>query len=126
MAGHRGEPPGLRWDAVTVDCADPVALAGFWAALLGVTVRGTWHQYVGLHPQRDGLPRLVFQRVPSGSRTRNSLHLDLHVASPAALAAEVDRALVLGAELVAHQEQDGQRWTVLTDPEGNVFCLVVD
>lgn len=117
---------GLRWDAVTVDALDPDRLAAFWAALLGVTVRGRWEQYVGLHPTGDGLPRLVFQRVAERAAGKAALHLDLHVPDDDALAAEVARAVGLGASVHGEVEQAGQRWTVLADPEGNPFCLVRD
>ena len=115
----------LRWDAVTVDCRDPQELARFWCALLGVEVRGTWQQYVGLTPSAPGLPRLVFQRVADPRPAKNSLHLDLHV--PAAdLPAAVERARSLGARPVHAHDADGARWVTLADPEGNVFCLVAD
>ena len=116
----------LRLDAVTVDCADPVTLAAFWAELLGVSVRGTWEQYVGLQPQREGAPRLLFQRVDRPRPARNSLHLDLHVAGRAELDPAVDRALGLGATFVETQDHGALCWTVLADPEGNVFCIVAD
>lgn len=116
----------LRWDAVTVDCADPVALAEFWCALLGVEVRGRWEQYVGLTPASPGSPRLVLQKVDGPRPERNSIHLDLHVPSAAELPAAVDRAVGLGATVVREVEQEGQHWSVLADPEGNLFCLVAD
>lgn len=116
----------LRWDNVMVDCRDPEALASFWAALLGVAVRGRWEQYVGLHPVADGHPRLVFQRTEDPRPVKNTLHLDLHVPSAEALPGAVERAVGLGASLVEHHEQQGQTWTTLADPEGNLFCLVAD
>jgi catechol-2,3-dioxygenase len=116
----------LRWDAVTIDCRDPEALAGFWSALLGVEVRGTWQQYVGLRPMAPGQPRLVLQRTDDPRPSKNTLHLDLHVPSVGDLPAAVERAVGLGATLVAAHEQDGQSWRTLADPEGNVFCLVAD
>ena len=116
----------LRWDAVTIDCADPAALAEFWCALLGVEVRGRWEQYVGLTPASPGSPRLVLQKVDGPRPERNTIHLDLHVPSPADLPAAVERAVSLGASVVRVQEQAGERWQVLADPEGNLFCLVAD
>lgn len=115
----------LRWDAVTIDCRDPHELARFWCALLGVEVRGQWEQYVGLTPMQPGHPRLVLQRTDDPRPPKNPLHLDLHV--PAGeLAAQVERAVALGATPVQDVTQDGERWQVLADPEGNVFCLVAD
>ncbi|MGB9378550.1 MAG: VOC family protein [Mycobacteriales bacterium] len=116
----------LRWDSVTVDCRDPESLAEFWAALLGVEVRGRWQQFVGLHPTAPGLPRLVFQRVDDARPAKNSLHLDLHVAGPSDLPDAIARAVALGARAVTAQEVDGESWQVMADPEGNVFCLVAD
>ncbi len=116
----------LRWDAVVIDCQDAESLATFWAALLGVQIRGRWQQFVGLHPAGPGLPRLVFQRVDDPRPAKTSLHLDLHVPSLADLPTAVERAVGLGARLVEAQEQDGESWQVLADPEGNLFCLVAD
>jgi predicted enzyme related to lactoylglutathione lyase len=39
--------------------------------------------------------------------------------------AEVERLLALGASLAEdHRKPDGTGWAVLTDPEGNEFCVV--
>ncbi len=116
----------LRWDAVNIDCKDPEELARFWCALLGVEVRGRWQQYVGLQPKAPGQPRLVLQRTDDPRPAKNSLHLDLHVPSAAELPAAVERAVSLGATVVGQLEQDGESWTTLADPEGNLFCLVSD
>lgn len=118
--------PALRWDAVTIDCSDPDGLADFWAELLRVEVRGRWQQYVGLEPVAPGLPRLVFQRVDDPRPAKTPLHLDLHVTAPGLLPAAVARAVALGATVVRGNEQDGQTWQTLADPEGNLFCLVSD
>ncbi len=116
----------LRWDAVTLDCRDPQELARFWCALLGVEVRGQWEQYVGLQPKHPGHPRLVLQRTSDPRPPKNTLHLDLHVPTSADLPAAVARAVGLGARLVGEQQQAGERWQVLADPEGNLFCIVAD
>jgi catechol-2,3-dioxygenase len=118
--------PALRWDAVTVDCADPERLAEFWAELLRVEVRGRWQQYVALEPSAPGLPRLVFQQVDDPRPAKTSVHLDLHVPGPELLDAAVARAVALGAAVVHDHEQDGQTWRTLADPEGNAFCIVSD
>ena len=116
----------LRWDAVVVDCRDPEGLAAFWCALLGVEVRGRWREYVGLRPSAADQPRLVFQRTDDERPAKNSLHLDLHVASAEGLEAEVQRAIDLGATLVNRFDDPEATWRTLADPEGNLFCLVAD
>lgn len=115
----------LRWDAVVIDCRDPHQLATFWCALLGVEVRGTWEQYVGLHPMKPGLPRLVLQRTEDPRPAKNTVHLDLHVPE-ADLAAAVQQAESLGATVVREHDENQARWRTLADPEGNLFCLVAD
>ena len=102
----------LRWDAVVIDCRDPERLATFWCALLGVEVRGRWEQYVGLHPMAPDQPRLVLQRTDDPRPTKNTVHVDLHVPSEADLQAAVDRAIGLGATLVA----DLRRRSALAHP----------
>jgi catechol-2,3-dioxygenase len=121
-----GQAPALRWDSVAVDCRDPEQLARFWAALLGVQVRGRWREYVGLYPTAEGQPRLVFQRTDDPRPPKNTLHLDLHVPSIEALEPAVRRAVDLGATLVSTFDDPEATWRTLADPEGNLFCLVAD
>ncbi|WP_369391270.1 VOC family protein [Streptomyces sp. CG1] len=66
--------------------------------------------------------RLLFQRVPEPKTVKNRLHLDLH-AGPERRAAELARLQALGAQVVREVKEPGGEWLVLTDPEGNEFCL---
>ncbi len=109
---------------MTVDCADPGRLAAFWAALLGTSVAQEWEQYVVLRPVA-GQPALSFQRVPARAPGPGVLHLDLHAADDGEAAATVSRAVELGGRVVGPVGEGGARWTVLDDPEGNRFCVVV-
>ena len=108
---------------LTVDSAEPAELAAFWCALLGTTVAGTMDQYVFLTPAA-GQPGLTFQQVADRSPGKNALHLDLHVGTPEAVEATVAEAVSLGASIHERVEQGGIFWVVLTDPEGNRFCVV--
>ncbi len=102
---------------LAVDCADPPALAGFWAALLGGEVER--------FPDGDarlpvpGGPVLDFLRVPDAKTVKNRLHLDLDTTD---LAEAVDQALALGATK-ADDVYVGSGWQILRDPEGNEFFL---
>jgi predicted enzyme related to lactoylglutathione lyase len=108
---------------VTLDCLDLEPMAAFWQAALGYVrdhvIEG---RYVSLHG--DG-PTLSLQRVPEPKVAKNRLHLDLLVAD---VDAEVLRLQSLGAAVLppGMREEFGQRWFVLTDPEGNEFCLAVE
>ena len=114
-----------RWGAVTIDCQDPHRLAQFWTALLGVEIRGSVGQYVGLEAMAPGHPRLILQGTDRARPARNSLHLDLHVPADQ-LDSAVARAVELGAQRVEEVTELGLRWEVLADPEGNLFCIVGD
>src|SRR5690554_1298873 len=114
----------VRDTQVTFDCADPAALAGFWAEVLGYRLQGppegfaTWDEALdalGVEPGRrndasalvdpDGVrPRLFFQRVPEGKSAKNRVHLDVRAAPGlvgearmAALEAEAERLVGRGA-----------------------------
>ena len=78
-------------------------------------------------------PRLFFQRVPEGKSAKNRVHLDVRAAPGlegeermAALEAECDRLVALGATRVERHEPAPPITAghiVMTDPEGNEFCL---
>lgn len=104
--------------AICVDCADPPALAAFYAALLGAPVEVSDDGDAGLY-DLDG-PNIDFLQVPEAKAGKNRLHLDLRAAD---ITEAVALALSLGATL-APDVYDGEEWVVLRDPEGNEFCLL--
>jgi catechol 2,3-dioxygenase-like lactoylglutathione lyase family enzyme len=110
----------LELGMVTVDCADPKQLAGFWTKALGVEVEVDYDGYLILTPAKEGGTKLAFQRVPEELSGKNRLHLDFATEDRAD---EVKRLVGLGAAEVDTHEMPGLTWTVLTDPEGNVFCV---
>lgn len=78
-------------------------------------------------------PRLFFQQVPEDKIAKNRVHLDVRAAPSlqgaermAALEAECDRLVALEATRVRRLEPDPPMepgLIVMTDPEGNEFCL---
>jgi predicted enzyme related to lactoylglutathione lyase len=126
-SGMSGNAIG-RWNSVQVDCADPVALASFWAQMFGAEVgepMGDPPQYVSVTPTAPGGPWLSFQRVPEGKTAKNRLHLDVTVDDLDEASA---RAESLGGRRAGTQdlEEYGFRWRVMSDPEGNEFCLIIE
>jgi hypothetical protein len=120
--------------SVEFDCANPPALARFWAAALG---------YEGLPvdlPDGEdvmleapaGLTDIYFQRVPEGKAGKNRLHLDLMVGGDgpleerrARIDAEAARLVALGgSDARGPIDEGGSYWMRMQDPEGNEFCLV--
>jgi hypothetical protein len=109
--------------SLSIDCANAVKLAQFWADVLDrqVSPRATAEfAAIGADPSTQLLP-LTFHQVPEAKTVKNRLHLDL-ISSE--FAAESDRLLSLGATRVADVERDGARWRTFRDPEGNEFDLV--
>jgi predicted enzyme related to lactoylglutathione lyase len=110
----------LDVEMITLDCADPDALARWWAEAVGGDVNTVaLAQYVVLI-RPDG-PRLGFQRVDDPTPGKNRVHIDF--AAPD-MEAEVKRLVALGAtEIARHSIGDEFTWVTLADPEGNVFCV---
>lgn len=142
-------PPKLQ---VTIDCSDPAALAGFWAAALGYVLQpppegfdswpaaleswgvpeSEWNSASAVVDPAGAGPRLFFQRVPEPKSGKNRLHLDVGVSEGpetpverkrAQVLPEVERLQGLGAVPVGPVEEMGSFWMVLRDPEGNEFCV---
>ena len=135
---------------VTFDCADPDALARFWADALGYVVQPpppghqSWPDFLAsigvpesewgsasavVDPDDKG-PRLFFQRVPEGKTAKNRVHLDVNVGAGldgaerrAKAEAEAERLASLGATELRRAEEHGEFWIVLQDPEGNEVCV---
>jgi hypothetical protein len=126
---------GSRLTELVIDCRDPVALAGFWAAALGYHLVRTeegqaeiaaWEQEppdLAVQVRRaPAVPSLVFVAVPEGKVAKNRLHLDLRPVG-CSHQAEVERLIGLGARR-ADVGQGRLPWAVLADPEGNEFCVL--
>jgi hypothetical protein len=83
-------------------------------------------------PDGDG-PRIFFQQVPEEKVAKNRVHLDVRAAPGlrddarmAALEAECERLVALGATRLERREPEPPTslgFIVMTDPEGNEFCL---
>jgi uncharacterized protein (TIGR03086 family) len=71
----------------------------------------------------DGSLALLFIAVPEPKHVKNRVHLDL-VPLTGRRDEEVGQLLRIGARMVADQRRpDGGGWVVLSDPEGNEFCV---
>ncbi|MFC4465054.1 VOC family protein [Streptomyces xiangluensis] len=110
-------------------------LLGFGAVPPEITVEShghkAWRDLVAVrHPQDPydkesgtGLGRrLLFQRVPEPKTVKNRLHIDVH-AGPGQREAEVARLTDLGAAVLREVKEPGGEWVIMTDPEGNEFCV---
>lgn len=115
--------PGAVLRGVTLDCADPRALAGFYSALTGMRELFSSDEFVALTDGSGcdlGFQRVAGYRAPQwpGQDVPQQLHLDFRADDLDAVEA---LALELGAAKPDHQP--GDRWRVLLDPAGHPFCL---
>lgn len=109
---------------IVIDCADLARSALFWCEVLGYTAASPpGGRYMSLIPADGQGIEVLLQRVDDGKVAKNRLHLDLRTGD---LDAEVARVLGHGASRLttAPIVEDGWRWHVLADPDGNEFCVL--
>jgi len=124
---HPG-PPGVDLP----EGADPLAAWDDFLDRVGVPKEQRNTRSAVEDPDGDG-PRLFFQLVSEEKIAKNRVHLDVRAAPGlqgeermAALEVECDRLVALGAVRVSRFDPDpplGAGHIVMTDPEGNEFCL---
>jgi hypothetical protein len=117
---------GLAVQCLDIDAADPQTLATFWQQARGWRRTHDSDAGVVLEPPEGSLedgvvPDLLFNRVPEAKAGKNRLHLDLR---PDDQDAEVARLIALGADRVDVGQPDDVAWVVMSDPEGNEFCVL--
>lgn len=114
----------LEIGSITVDCDDVATVAGFWSAALGIPLDADASPYVAsLNRHGAQLPRLLLLKVPEAKSAKNRMHLDLLIQEGTSRDDEVARLVQLGATHLADKDEWGHSWAVLSDPEGNEFCV---
>ena len=115
---------------IVFDCKRAAPLARFWAQVLaGYAVRPyddeaiTRLAKLGYTPETDPIvlvdgpgPSLCFHEIERG-RAQGRIHLDVEVSNRSA-----ERARLIG--LGASVDREAEGYTVMADPEGNLFCVV--
>jgi Glyoxalase-like domain len=104
--------------SVSFDAVDALVLARFWAAVFGSDVdEESTADKAFVEAAGWGGPNIWFNRVPEPKTAKNRMHFD--VRAPGALEEEVARLERLGA-VVAERHPSH---IIMTDPEGNEFCV---
>ncbi|MFC3454446.1 VOC family protein [Amycolatopsis speibonae] len=124
---HPG-PPGVEVPEGT----DPLDAWDEFLERVGVPVEQRNSRSALKDPAGEG-PRIFFQQVPEDKIAKNRVHLDIRAAPGlqgdermAALEAECDRLVALGAKRIQRFEPEqplSLGFIVMNDPEGNEFCL---
>ena len=120
---QRFDEPGTL-EAIVVDAQDPGGLARFWAEATGWRISASSHLVATLRHPGDVPPALDLVSVAEPAPGKNRVHLDVAPAADDDQAAEVDRLRQLGAAPADVGQGDDITWVVLTDPEGNEFCVL--
>lgn len=107
---------------LVIDGIDAKALASFWADALGYVNVGAAGSYVLLLPNEGSQPKLLLQQVPEPKTIKNRMHLDIETPD---IRTEADRLEALGARRVSvdAMREQGNTWILMSDPEGNEFCI---
>ena len=118
----------LRLVQVNVKARDDSALGRFWADALGWGVSSEGPGVTNVEPVGFVWPDptavcIDVVSVPDPESVRYRAHLDLATTSSAQQAELVAHLVELGAT-PADIGQGDVPWTVLADPEGNVFCVL--
>ncbi len=132
-----GNQPKPLLDLVVIDCPDALALARFYADVLGWELEpGASRDFATLVPpgggitakNPDGRTTLAFQRIedwaeptwPGGAHPQQ-FHLDLAVPD---IAAAEPAVVAAGARVHEHQPSENGTFRVYLDPAGHPFCLI--
>jgi predicted enzyme related to lactoylglutathione lyase len=109
----------IRLGSTVINCADMELMTGFWSQALDLAPAS---QAPGddFRVLRGEHGRLSLQLSRTPVTARDQMHLDLYTDDQAA---EVERLAGLGATFVRHNRDPEDDYVVMTDPEGNEFCV---
>jgi predicted enzyme related to lactoylglutathione lyase len=102
---------------IVVDCSDPEKVAEFWSSLLARPIEGRKGPYVWL-VRSKGIG-LGFQRVSEVKQGKNRVHVDVSGPDITQIKSRVE---ALGGKRLDKYDEGG--FLVMSDPEGNEFCVV--
>ncbi|MGA8987821.1 VOC family protein [Aeromicrobium sp.] len=113
------EPPARCLKAIAIDSRDQSSIAEWWAEIIG----GTLTHHDDGYSSVEGIPGSTFEGfdfvpVPEPKIVKNRIHWDVRLLD----GSTVDDLVDAGATIV-DVVGEPLRWTVMTDPEGNEFCV---
>jgi catechol 2,3-dioxygenase-like lactoylglutathione lyase family enzyme len=105
----------------TLDVLDVERMAEFWSAVLGYRVRRDEGDSIHLVPTAGDGPTMWLQPVQQRKAGKLRCHIDLEASNPEE---EIERLLSLGARRADVGQTGQEGFEVLSDPEGNEFCML--
>ena len=109
----------IRLGSTVINCASMELMTTFWSQALDLvpspaTVGDDFRVLRG-----DG-GTISLQLSRTAVTARDQMHLDLYTDEQTV---EVKRLVGLGAKIVRHNRDPNDDYVVMTDPEGNEFCV---
>ena len=108
----------IRLGSTVINCADMELMTSFWSRALDLAPSSRSGD--DFRVLRGEHARLSLQLSRTPVTARDQMHLDLYTDDQAA---EVERLTGLGAAFVRHNLDPEDDYVVMTDPEGNEFCV---
>lgn len=109
----------IRLGSTVINCADMELMTRFWSQALSL-VPSSESDGDDFRVLRGEHVSISLQLAATPVSARDQMHLDLYSDDQAA---EVERLTGLGATVVRHVRDPGDDFVVMTDPEGNEFCV---
>ena len=110
----------IRLGSTVINVADLETMTRFWSQALHLAA-GSDDPTDAFRVLRGDRVNLSLQLAQTPVSARDQMHLDLYTDDQAA---EVTRLAGLGARTVRHVQERDDDYVVMTDPEGNEFCVV--
>jgi predicted enzyme related to lactoylglutathione lyase len=109
----------IRLGSTVINCADIEIMTSFWCQALDLAPLSAaiGDDFRVLQGEHDSLSLQLSRTAVSA---RDQMHLDLYSDDQTA---EVKRLVGLGARIVRHHRHPEDDYVVMTDPEGNEFCV---
>jgi len=109
----------IRLGSTVINCADMELMTSFWSQALGLAPSSSsgGDEFRLLRGEHGNLS---LQRSRTPVTARDQMHLDLYSDDQPG---EVRRLAGLGARFVRHHDDPDDDYVVMTDPEGNEFCV---
>jgi len=109
----------IRLGSTVINCADMELMTSFWsqALRLAPSPASDGDEFRVLRGEHGNLS---LQRSRTPVTARDQMHLDLYSDDQPG---EVRRLAGLGARFVRHHDDPDDDYVVMTDPEGNEFCV---
>jgi len=113
----------IKVGSIVIKCYEFDLMYNFWKDALGYKPRHNPHDgWVVLEDPKKIGPNISLDKAPNKREGKRSwLHLDLYTNN---MKSEVERLISIGAREYNWRYPENADYTVLEDPDGNLFCVV--